>query len=111
MGNTNSSTITPQYLIKYARTFDWCRPVVGEVGYTQEPALSFANDIMQKIIAQNNPWKWNSYQVPVFYTQPYQQDYPTSVSQDAMGWCESGTFIDINNTQTPKPQPLWRSVA
>jgi len=110
-GNTSSSTISPQTLIKYARTFDWCTPVVGEVGYTTEPALSFSNDIMQKIIAMNNPWKWNSYAIPVFYSQPYQQDYPTSISQDSLGWLESGTFIDINNTSTPKPQPQIQAVA
>lgn len=97
MANTSSSTFTVQNLIDYARVYDFCIPTVGVAGYDDEPALSFANDIMQKIIAKNNPWKWNSYPTPVFYSQPYQQDYPTSISANTIGWLESATFTDINN--------------
>jgi hypothetical protein len=96
-GNTSPSSWRPQDCINYARTFDFAVPTVGLAGYDDEPALSFSNDIMQKILAKNNPWKWNSYQVPVFYSQPYQQDYPTSISANTMGWLESGAFTDINN--------------
>lgn len=91
------STLTVQQLIDYARTFDFTHPTVGLAGYDDEPALSFANDIIQKIMAINNPWKWNSYVAPVFYSQPYQQDYPTSISSSTMGWLESATITDINN--------------
>lgn len=97
MGNTAASSISTQTLIDYVRTFDWTAPTVGLAGYDDEPSLSFSNDIMQKIIAKNNPWKWNSYQVPVFYSQPYQQDYPTSISANTMGWLESANFTDVNN--------------
>ena len=106
-----SSTISTQSLIDYARVFPWAIPVTGVAGYGLEPALSFANDVMQKIISQANPWKWNSNPVPIFYTQPYQQDYPTNISQNVMGWLESATLIDINNTQSPKPQPPVLCVA
>ena len=94
---TGPSTLTIQNLIDYVRCFDWCVPTVGLAGYDDEPSLSFANDIIQKIIAKNNPWKWNSYVAPVFYTQPYQQDYPTNIPSSTMGWLESATFTDINN--------------
>jgi hypothetical protein len=97
MANTAPSSWRVQDCINYARTFDFAVPTVGLAGYAQEPALSFANDIMQKIIAKNNPWKWNSYTAPVFYSQPYQQDFMTNISANTMGWLESATFTDINN--------------
>lgn len=100
---TGPSTITVQALIDYVRTFDWTVPTVGLAGYDDEPALSFANDIIQKIIAKNNPWKWNSYLVPAFFSNPFQQDYPTNISSSNMGWLESATFTDINNP-TGSPQ-------
>lgn len=110
MANTNSSTITPQLLIDYVRTFETI-PTVGLAGYSDEPALSFANDIIQKVMNPNNPWKWNSYVFAPFYTQPYQQDYPTSVSQNTLGWLEDATMIGINNNSLPLPQPPIRCVA
>lgn len=113
-GNTSPSSYSTQLAIDYARTFDFTVPTVGLAGYSDEPALSFANDIMQTILAKNNPWKWNSYQVPIFYSQPYQQDYPTSISANTMGWLESATFTDINNpagTPTFHVQPILQCVA
>ena len=111
MPNTNSSTLTIRAVIQYARTFDWAIPTVGLAGFENEPALSFAQDIVFRLMNKANPWKWNSYLFPTFYTQPYQQDYPTSISQNTLGWLESATMIDVNNTQQPKPQPPVRCVA
>lgn len=113
-GNTSASSITPQNLIDYARVFDWAVPTVGLAGYSREPALTFSNEVLQKIMAKNNPWKWNSYAVPVFYGQPYQYDYPTSISANDMGWLEAATYTDINNPAgTPQYflQPLLQCVA
>ena len=113
-GNTLPSSFSVQNLIDYARTFDFTVPTVGLAGYSDEPSLSFSNDIMQKILAKDNPWKWNSYVAPIFYSQPYQQDYPTSISANTMGWLESATFTDINNPQgTPQfhVQPILQCVA
>jgi hypothetical protein len=106
-----TSSVTTQQLIDYARVFPWTVPAVGVAGYGKQPALAFANHIMQQIISKANPWKWNSQPFPVFYTQPYQQDYPTNISQNTIGWLESATIIDINNTQIPKPQPPIECVA
>jgi hypothetical protein len=112
MPSTNSSTLTGLNLIQYARTFDWAIPTVGLAGYDTEPALSFIQDIVQRLMNRNNPWKWNSYLFPLFYTQPYQQDYPTSISQNQLGWLEHATFIDINNaTEQPPIQPPIQCVA
>lgn len=113
-GNTSASSITSQTLIDYARVFDWAVPTVGLAGYSRQPTLTFANEIIQKIMAKNNPWKWNSYSVPIFFGQPYQFDYPTSISSNDMGWLEAATFTDINNPAgTPQYflQPILQCVA
>lgn len=101
----NPSTLTVQQLIDYARLFPGTNPAFGQVGYVDEPGLSFANDVIQKILAKSNPWKWNAAKIPAFQTQPYQQDYPTNLSQDEVGWLQAAVCVDINNTSTPKPMP------
>lgn len=106
MANTKSSTYTVQMLVNYGRVFPWTTPVLSVPGFSGEPAISFADDIAKKIMAKANPWKWNDIPAPTFYTQPYQQDYPTSISQNYMGWLRNCTMIDINNaSQEPPVQP------
>lgn len=104
-GNTNSSTLTVQQLVDYARTYPWTIPTLGIAGYSDSPAVQISDDIAKKILCKANPWKWNQYPFPTFYTQPYQQDYPTSVSQNTLGWLHSATMTDINNGNAPLPQP------
>ena len=48
-------------------------------------------------------WKFNSFLLPTFLTNSWQQDYALNVVN--LGWLESGWLIDINNTQ--QPQPIW----
>ena len=103
MASTNSSTLTPQDLVDYARPFPWTQPVTNVAGWPDEPALSFINIIVQKICAKPNPWKWNAGVFPKFYTQPYQQDYPTSISQNVLGWLQAAVLTDINSTAPKKP--------
>lgn len=103
--NEAQSTLTVMNLVDYARLFSWTTPVLGVAGYTDEPALSFADDVMKKILAKSNPWKWNAAKFPVVYTQPYQQDYPTSVQQNQMGWLQSAVSIDVNNPNASKVIP------
>lgn len=110
MANSTNSTFTVQMVSDYARVFPWTSPIVGLTGYKLQPALSFAQMVMQQIMAEPNPWKWNSANVPPFLTQPYQQDYPTSLPQNTMGWLENATIIDINNTTMPPPQGLMTAV-
>lgn len=100
-----TSTLTPQQLVDYGRAFSWTAPVLSVAGYGDQPALSFCDDIVKKIMAKSNPWKWNMIRAAVFYTNPYQQDYPTSISQNAMGWLANCTMIDINNPTNPPVQP------
>jgi hypothetical protein len=105
IGPNTLSTLTVQNLIDYARLFPWTTPALGVAGYSDEPALSFADDIMKKILAKSNPWPWNAAKFPAIQTQPYQQDYPTNISQTTMGWLQSAVMIDINSTSTPKVIP------
>lgn len=111
MPNTNSSQLTVQNLIDYARVHPYTTPTLGLAGYDAEPAVSFGQIIVQRLMTKNDPWKWNSYNFPPFFTQPYQQDYPTSISQNTLGWLENATMIDINNGSQPLPQPPIRAVA
>lgn len=106
------STLNAQQLLDYGRLFKWTTPVLGVAGYSQEPAVSFLDDVVKKILNKANPWKWNQTVAPVFYTQPFQQDYPTQISQSVLGWIEACTMIDINNlTSEPPVQPPVKAVA
>lgn len=104
MPNTISSTLTAQLLVDYSRTFPWTVPVLGRAGYTTQPAVSFLDEVVKKILAKTNPWKWNAKVFPSINTQPYQQDYPTSISQNNLGWLQSAVIVDINNTSNPLPR-------
>ena len=70
------------------------------------PALSIANDVMQQMInggpgAQPYNWKWNRYNLPVFYTNSLQQDYFIP-GLNNIGWLESAWAVNINQTSVPK---------
>lgn len=66
-----------------------------------EPAITIANDVIQKMLAQSLPWKFNRGNLPPFLTIALQQDYVTQTMD--LGWLEQGWRIDINNTSTPQP--------
>lgn len=91
------------------RAYAELTPVLGTSGWAQEPALTIANDVMQKFLAQSLNWKFNRAYVPTFLTVSLQQDYPTNVTN--LGWLEQGWRIDINNTlaggATGGPKPLF----
>ena len=105
MANTVASTWNGQRLLDYARLFSWTTPAIGVSGYAYEPTLTFLNEVLQRFMNKANPWKWNENKFPLFYTQPYQQDYPTSISQNALGWLQDAVMIDINNV-TPSSQNI-----
>lgn len=78
----------------------------GAAGYSQYPALTMANEIMSRILAEGMPWKWNRGYIPPFITVSLQQDYVTQITD--IGWLESGWIVDINNStnngnRAPKP--------
>lgn len=94
-------------MVDYCRAVDpACNPILPAGGYNYEPALTFANDVLQKILFQGMNWRWNTSYIPLFLTNCLQQDYITNVKD--IGWFTSGYIIDINNStnannQAPKP--------
>ena len=100
------SSITLQSVVDYARSFSEVNPILPAGGYSFEPALTFANDVLQKVLSQGLNWRWNASYVPLFLTNSLQQDYVTNITD--IGWLTSAFRIDINNNtnngnQCPKP--------
>jgi len=104
--------------INQIRAYPQVVPVLSQSPGT-EPALSIANDVIQIMLAQSLPWKFNRAAAQPFLTVALQQDYITSITD--LAWIEQGWRIDINNTSIPKPvfslemvrdiqQVFWQSV-
>lgn len=102
-----STTLTVQQLANQLKANpEFYNILGGAVGYSTEPCLTLANEIMCRILAENMPWKWNRVVVPPFLTVSLQQDYVTNITN--VGWLENGWLIDINNSTSnsngaPKP--------
>jgi hypothetical protein len=101
-----NSTIRLQEVVDDASTLGDVAPALATGGFSMAPALSIANDVMQALInggpgGQPYNWKWNRYNLPVFYTNSLQQDYfiPGLVN---LGWLESAWAVNINQTSVPK---------
>jgi hypothetical protein len=100
MGN---STYTLQQMVDSVSTIGDLNPVLKSTGgFANEPALTIANDVMSELIAERNPWKWNSMKVAPFAVNFSQQDY-ASIRMRDLGWLTSGYLVDINSTQVPPP--------
>jgi len=100
MGN---STFTLQAMVDSVSTIGDLNPVLKNTGgFANEPALTIANDVMSELIAERNPWKWNSVKLPPFPITFLQQDY-VSIRIKNLGWLTSGFLTDINSTQVPPP--------
>src|SRR5258708_28780833 len=97
MGN---STTRLQQIVDHAKTYPEVNPVLNSGGFSQEPALTIANDVMVALLAQPFNWKWNRIKLPVLYTNSFQQDYAFNVNN--LAWLEYGIMVDINSTSQPK---------
>ena len=96
-----ASTLKLQDVVNSARAYPDLTPVLGKGGWEQEPALTIANDVMQRFLSSNMDWKFNRAKPLSILTVALQQDYVTNVTD--LGWLEQGWRIDINNTVNPKP--------
>ena len=101
-----NSTIRLQEVIDDALTLGDVAPTLALGGSAMLPALSIANDVMQQMInggpaGQPYNWKWNRYNLPVFYTNSLQQDYFIP-GLNNLGWLESAWAVNINQTSVPK---------
>ncbi len=104
MGN---SSIQLQDLVDDCRSNGELAPAIPAGGFSDAPALSIANDVMQNMLAggpngQPFNWKWNRAVETPFFLNSWQQDYfiPNQVS---LGWLESCTVVNFSVTQFPKP--------
>jgi hypothetical protein len=102
-----NSTIQLQELVDDAKSTAELAPALATGGYSDLPALSIANDVMQNMVAggpEGQPfnWKWNRMVEQPFFLNSWQQDYfiPNLVS---LGWLESCTATNFSTTQYPKP--------
>lgn len=102
----SNSTIALSDIIDDASTLGDVSPALARGGYSNQPALSIANDVMQAMInggpgGQPFNWKWNRFNVKPFVTISYQQDnfIPGLVN---LAWIESAWASNINQTSVPK---------
>ncbi len=100
-----NSTISVGTIVLHGKTFPDVAPILQTAagGSSLQPSLTICNDTMIEIISDQFNWKWNRLNLPVFYTNSWQQDYALNVVN--LGWLEGGWMVDINNTSTPKP--IW----
>jgi len=108
-----NSNITLQDISDQASSFGDLAPALATGGYSTQPAQSIGNDVMTAVLLGNgdgNPfnWKFNSFNVPIFYTISFQQDYfvPGVVN---LGWLENSWAVNINQASIPK-QKLYQEV-
>lgn len=78
------------------------QPILSVGGYSNLTMLTIANDVMNEFCAQSFPWKWNEFQLPVFYTNSWQQDYAI-LGLTNLASLQRGIVVNINNTSIPKP--------
>jgi hypothetical protein len=108
-GNTAEFSYTLQNLYDDLVARGDLDPGWDMAGYTVRPILTIANTVMQAICGGEGmfPWKWNQFNLPVFYWNSWQQDYallnPNGTSVNNLAWLQEGIAIDINNPSEPKP--------
>lgn len=101
------STVTLQELIDDAKSYGELAPSLATGGFSDLPAISIANDVMQNMLAggpdgQPFNFKFNRMLETPFFLNSWQQDYfiPDLV---ALGWLESCTAVNFSVTSYPKP--------
>jgi hypothetical protein len=103
----SDSTVTLQSIVDIAQTFGDIEPVLNVAQSSAQPALTIANDVMNAICSVAFPWKWNEINLPLFYTNSYQQDYAVVKSDGSsltnLSWLERGVVFNISSTAIPKP--------
>jgi hypothetical protein len=108
MANPSSqSTITLQNIIDNVETDPLLKAITTFGGRVSSKVYTAATDVMQAICDTISPWKWNEMNLPLFYSNSWQQDYaliyPNGKSVTNLSWLTDGIAIQINNSSTPKP--------
>ena len=101
------STYTIQNTLDRMKSLADIEPIFNVAGYSEEPMLTIANDVINEVCGVNFPHKWNRGELPVFYTWSWQQDYalvnPDNSSLYDFEWLEKGVAVCISSNQVPKP--------
>ena len=93
-----ATTKTLQATVDWARTFTKLVPIVGIGGFSNEPALTICNSVIQEILSPPHKWKFNRAELTSFITIDGTQDYAETVTD--MSWLESCVVEDEANTAT-----------
>ena len=96
-----ASSYTLQDEVDNANRFGELEPVLNVGGATSEPACTIATNCMNTFLA-DYPYKWNSFNLPVFYTNSWQQDYALP-GLTTLAYLTDSIVININSTSIPKP--------
>lgn len=92
----SNSTITIKKIVQFCSTHADLIPLVGVGGFTDEPALTLANDALSDILTEPTSWKFNSVFMPLLVTTPNRQDYIfAGASAFSLGSSSSGACIDL----------------
>ncbi len=96
-------------------------PGWDDAGFSVRPIVNIANRTMEQLCGGEGlfPWKWNQFNLPLFYWNSWQQDYaligePGAEAEDGgpsvtnLAWLQEGMAVDINNPSMPKP---WSPVS
>lgn len=107
-GNQAYSPTVQQVVDQLKSNPDFFNVLGGAAGYSTFPALTIANEVMSRILAENMPWKWNRTVAAPFLTVSLQQDYLTNITD--IGWLEDAWRVDINNSTSNNngaPKPIF----
>lgn len=104
---SSQSTVTLQQIADNILTYGDVKQVLTQGGLNNNLVCSIATDVMEAFCAVTTPWKWNEFNLPLFYTNSYQQDYalvyPNGSSLTNLAWLTDGVSVQVNNSSTPKP--------
>jgi hypothetical protein len=96
------STVTLQNVINLCSTHAELMLLSGASGYTNEPALSLANDTLQELLSFPYAWKFNRVEMPMFVTSQNKQDYQFGGAVAfTLGSSSTGVGIALATAGTP----------
>ena len=96
-----ASTVTLQMFVDNGQAFGDIAPVLNVGGQSLEPARTAMNDAMNGFLA-DYPYKFNGFNLPLFYTNSWQQDYAIP-GLTTLAWLTRGIAVNLSTTSIPKP--------
>ncbi len=91
-----ANTVTIQKVLDWSRTFVRSLPLDGVGGFTNEPALSIANNVQQTLMGPPFKWQWNRDDALTAPTVAGTQDY--TITTTTFGWLEHATITTGGDT-------------